>query len=92
MVSRGSLRGSAGPLGTLGLEGKGHRLLLVAFGSCRVEAVGRGSQAQGLWVLHISQPGQLWGTSEGAGRAGPAVLKGVGEAGASWLRGLGQPQ
>ena len=29
------------------------------FGSCWVEAVGRGSQAQGLWVLHISQPGRL---------------------------------
>lgn len=24
-----------------------------------MEAVGRGSQAQGLWVLHISQPGRL---------------------------------
>lgn len=27
-------------------------------GCCR-EAVGRGPQAQGLWVLHISQPGRL---------------------------------
>ena len=75
----------------LGPGREGPSSLLVAFGSCWVEAVGRGSQAQGLWVLHISQPGQLWGTDEGAGRAGPAGLKGVGEAGASWLRRLGQP-
>lgn len=29
------------------------------FGGCWVEAAGRRSQAQGLWVLHISQPGRL---------------------------------
>lgn len=28
-------------------------------GDCWVEAAERGSQAQGLWVLHISQPGRL---------------------------------
>lgn len=29
------------------------------FGGYWADAVGRGSQVQGLWVLHISQPGRL---------------------------------
>ena len=38
-----------------------------------MEAVGRGSQAQGLWVLHISQPGRpgaLTKVHEGQGQPG----------------------
>lgn len=42
-------------------------------GDCWVEAAGRGSQAQGLWVLHISQPGRLGAlmkVQEGQGQPG----------------------
>lgn len=31
----------------------------LCLGTCWVEPVGRVSQAQGLWVEHISQPGRL---------------------------------
>ena len=57
----------------LGPGREGPSSLRVTFGSCWLEAVGRGSQAQGLWVLYISQPGRSGASMkvhEGQGQPG----------------------